>query len=112
MLLVAVQTGLWASELMNLRCGDVQFEGGNVQRCADAAAGRTWLEELHGDPESPVFPSQRGGTLSHDGLSYLPAKHLVVARKTCPPCKTSELRRMSSATLLPWNCCKTVTTAS
>ncbi len=95
LLLVAVQTGLRASELINLRCADVQLGPsahlrclgkGRKERCTPDAAGalRTWLEELRGDPESPVFPNQRGGTLSHDGLAYLVAKHLTVARQACP----------------------------
>ena len=44
---------------------------------------RNWLEELRGEPDTPVFPNQRGGPLSHDGLDYLLAKHLAVARVAC-----------------------------
>ncbi len=98
LLLVAVQTGLRASELIHLRCKDVQLgpgahlrcEGkGRKQRCTplrqDAAAAlRAWLDERHGEPHAPVFPNQRGGALSHDGLAYLLAKHLAVARQACP----------------------------
>ncbi len=99
LLLVAVQTGLRASELIHLRCQDVQLgpgahlrcEGkGRKQRCTplrkDAAAAlRTWIDERQGEPaDSPVFPNQRGGALSHDGLAYLLAKHLAVARQACP----------------------------
>ena len=98
LLLVAVQTGLRASELMHLCCRDVQLgpgahlrcEGkGRKQRCTplrkDAAAAlRTWIDERQGEPDSPVFPNQRGGALSHDGLAYLLAKHLAVARQACP----------------------------
>lgn len=96
--LVALQTGLRASELLRLRCEDVRLgKGAHVrcqgkgrkQRCTplrkDAAAAlRSWLAELHGDAGSPVFPNQRGGQLSHDGLAYLLAKHLAVARQACP----------------------------
>ena len=98
LLLVAVQTGLRASELIHLCCRDVQLgpgahlrcEGkGRKQRCTplrkDAAAAlRTWIDERQGEPDSPVFPNQRGGALSHDGLAYLLAKHLAVARQACP----------------------------
>ena len=98
LLLVAVQTGLRASELIHLCCRDVQLgpgahlrcEGkGRKQRCTplrkDAAAAlRTWIDERQGAPDSPVFPNQRGGALSHDGLAYLLAKHLAVARQACP----------------------------
>ncbi len=98
LLLVAVQTGLRASELIQLCRQDVQLgpgahlrcEGkGRKQRCTplrkDAAAAlRTWIDERQGAPDAPVFPNQRGGTLSHDGLAYLLAKHLAVARQACP----------------------------
>ena len=98
LLLVAVQTGLRASELIHLRCADVQLgpgahvrcEGkGRKQRCTplrqDAATAlRAWLDECQGDPDAPVFPNQRGGALSHDGLAYLLGKHLAVARQACP----------------------------
>ena len=98
LLLVAVQTGLRASELMQLRCQDVQLgpgahlrcEGkGRKQRCTplrqDAAAAlRAWLDERRGEPDAPVFPNRLGGALSRDGLAYLLAKHLAIARQTCP----------------------------
>lgn len=98
LLLVAVQTGLRASELIHLRCQDVQLgrgahlrcEGkGRKQRCTplrqDATAAlRAWLDERGGEPDSPVFPNRQGGALSHDGLAYLLAKHLTVARQACP----------------------------
>ena len=98
LLLVAVQTGLRASELIHLRCQDVHFgsgahlrcEGkGRKQRCTplrqDAAAAlRAWLDERRGEPDAPVFPNRLGGALSHDGLAYLLAKHLAVAKQACP----------------------------
>ena len=101
LLLVAVQTGLRAAELFGLRCRDVQLGAGAHLRChgkgrkerctplrKDAAAAlRNWLEELRGEPDTPVFPNQRGGSLSHDGLDYLLAKHLAVARAVCPSLK-------------------------
>lgn len=98
LLLVAVQTGLRASELINLRRADVQLgpgahlrcQGkGRKQRCTplrrdSLAALRQWLDELSDEPGSPVFPNQRGGSLSHDGLAYVLAKHVTVARTACP----------------------------
>ncbi len=98
LLLVAVQTGLRASELILLRCQDIQLGPGAHLRCQgkgrklrctplrrDATAAlRAWLDERQGEPDSPVFPNQRGGALSHDGLAYLLAKHLAVARQACP----------------------------
>lgn len=98
LLLVAVQTGLRASELITLCCEDVVLGAGAHLRChgkgrkerctplrKDAAAAlRAWLKERGGESTDPVFPNQRGGPLSHDGLSYLLAKHLANARTRCP----------------------------
>jgi site-specific recombinase XerD len=101
LLLVAVQTGLRASELIGLRCENVQLSAagagahvrcqgkGRKQRCTplrkDAAqALRAWLEERNGSPQEPVFPNSRGRELSHDGLAYILDKHVAVARRTCP----------------------------
>ena len=101
LLLVAVQTGLRASELINLRREAVELGPGAHLRCQgkgrkerctplrrdSLAALRQWLDELSDEPSSPLFPNQRGGSLSHDGLAYALAKHLAVARTTCPTLK-------------------------
>ena len=98
LLTVAVQTGLRASELIGLRCGDVQLGAGAHVRCRgkgrkerhtplrrDAAAMlKAWLKERRGEPADPVFPNQRGRALSHDSLSYLLTKHLATAQAACP----------------------------
>ena len=101
LLVVAVQTGLRASELLGLRCENVQLSVGGAgahvrcqgkgrkQRCTplrkDAVeALRAWLEERNGSPESPVFPNQRGSELSHDGFAYMLDKHVAVAQQACP----------------------------
>lgn len=98
LLLVAVQTGLRASELITLRCQDVMLGAGAHLRCQgkgrkerctplrkDAVTAlRAWLRERQGDPADPVFPNQRGRSLSHDGLGYLLAKHLANAQARCP----------------------------
>ncbi|MDE0006620.1 MAG: tyrosine-type recombinase/integrase [Rhodospirillaceae bacterium] len=98
LLLVALQTGLRAAELIGLRFDDVEFGPGAHVRChgkgrkerctplrRDAlAALREWLDELPAESGKPVFPNQRGGVLSHDGLAYVVARHLAVARTACP----------------------------
>ena len=48
------------------------------------AALREWLDELPAKPGKPVFPNQRGGALSHDGIAYGAARHPAVARTACP----------------------------
>lgn len=97
LLLVAVQTGLRASELTGLRCRDVVFGIGAHVRCLGkgrrerctplrrdvVAALRRWLSERKGLPDDAVFPNARGTPMSLDGVEYLVAKHLATARKTC-----------------------------
>jgi site-specific recombinase XerD len=101
LLLVALQTGLRVSELIGLRCQDVMFGAGAHVRCQgkgrkerctplrkDAVAMlRSWLRTRAGAPTDPAFPSARGGALSRDGIAYLRAKHLALARTRCPPLK-------------------------
>jgi integrase len=97
-LLVAVQTGLRASELTALRRQDVALGTGAHVRCH--GKGRklrctplrrdvvkvldAWLPERPMVPEAPVFPSSRGGRLSEDALERLVAKHWSAARQRCP----------------------------
>ena len=97
-LLVALQTGLRASELIGLRCVDVHLGSGAHVRCQgkgrkerctplrrDAAAAlRAWLTEHRGTPDAPVFPNRSGHALSHDGLAYIVAKHAAAAQHECP----------------------------
>ncbi len=98
LLVVAVQTGLRASELIGLRCQDVVLGTGAHVRCLgkgrkerctplrkDAVAAlRRWLAERSAQPSEVVFPNARGSALSRDGLEYLLAKHLATARPSCP----------------------------
>ena len=97
LLLLAVQTGLRAAELIGLRCEDIAFGPGAHVRCRGKgrkerctplrpdtiAALRTWMQERQGQPADPLVPNAQGAPLSHDGLAYLLAKHLVTARETC-----------------------------
>jgi site-specific recombinase XerD len=110
LLLVAVQTGLRAAELIQLRSQDVVLGTGAHLRCQgkgrkerctplrkDAVSAlRVWLKERRCNPADPVFPNQRGGTLSHDGLGYLLSKHLATAQAHCPSLK---LKRVTPHTL-------------
>ena len=70
LLLVAVQTGLRASELIGLRCEDVQLGAGAHLRCQgkgrkerctplrkdSAAALRAWLKRTRGRADRPRLP--------------------------------------------------------
>jgi integrase len=74
LLLVAIQRGLRASELIQLRCDDVRLGAGPHLRCEGkgrkgrctplrreaAAVLAAWLRERNGQPLDPVFPSTRG----------------------------------------------------
>jgi site-specific recombinase XerD len=97
LLLVAVQTGLRVSELIDLRCQDITLDKGahvhcrgkgRKQRCTPlrkeaAAALARWLRERDGKPGDALFPSVRGGSLSPDAVQYLLAKHVALARQRC-----------------------------
>jgi integrase/recombinase XerD len=98
LLLLAVQTGLRVSELVGLRCQDIELGHGAHVCCLgkgrkrratplrkDAiAALKEWLRERQGQPDEPLFPSLRGGALSRDSIEYLVTKHVATARQHCP----------------------------
>jgi site-specific recombinase XerD len=97
LLLLAVQTGLRASELaslrrqhLNLSSGWVRCEGkGRKERCTPLSRTarqvlRVWLRELGGNPDSPLFPSRSGGHLTRAGIWRLVVKHIDAARQRCP----------------------------
>jgi site-specific recombinase XerD len=55
------------------------------------AALRHWLTERNGQPSDVIFPNAQGSPLSRDGLEYLLAKHLAIARPRCPSLKTKRV---------------------
>ncbi|MDA5241293.1 integrase [Agrobacterium tumefaciens] len=97
LLLLALQTGLRASELISLRCNDVVFGTGAHIRCIGkgrkerstplrrdtAKLIQGWIGERL-DSNSPLFPSIRGDRLSRDALEHLVRKHCLTASQTCP----------------------------
>ena len=97
-LLVALQTGLRASELVSLRCRDVVLGTGAHIRCMGkgrkerctpirpdtAKVLQTWLKERRGEADLPLFPSMRGDRLSRDALEHLVSKHSLTASRFCP----------------------------
>lgn len=98
MLMLAAQTGLRASELTGLRCGDVHLGTGAHVSClgkgrkqritpltpATVAVLRVWLAERGGQPEAPLFPTRSGRSLSRDGLERRLAKHAENAGRSRP----------------------------
>jgi integrase/recombinase XerD len=97
-LLVALQTGLRASELVSLRCKDVVLGTGAHIRCLGKGRKerctplrrdtvkvlQTWLKERRGDADQPLFPSMRGDKLSRDALEHLVRKHSLTGSRSCP----------------------------
>lgn len=95
LLLVGIQTGLRVSELTALCRQDVTLGTGAHVRCH--GKGRklrctplrrdvigilaAWLRELPPTPDTPVFPSSRGGRLSEDAVERLVAKHASAVRQ-------------------------------
>ena len=111
LLLLAVQTGLRASELTGLTCGDVQLGNGAAhlncsgkgrkQRITPLTAGtvavlRTWLDERAVHPNQPLFPTRRGGRLSSDALERRLSKYTEIAAEHCPSLRD---KRISPHTL-------------
>jgi site-specific recombinase XerD len=97
-LLLAVQTGLRASELISLSRGDVHLGAGAHISChgkgrkdritplnaTSIAVLRAWMNEQPDDPCSPLFTTNRGGPLSPDALAQRVAIHAAAASATCP----------------------------
>jgi site-specific recombinase XerD len=110
LLLLAVQTGLRASELTGLRCGDVHLGTGPHIGCrgkgrkdritpltvSAVAVLRVWLKERGVMPDGPLFPARDGGRLSRDALEDRIAKYVEVASPRCPTLRT---KRVSAHTL-------------
>ncbi len=98
LLLLAVQTGLRASELTGLTCGDVHLGTGAHVTChgkgrkdrvtpltrATAATIRVWRAERQGSAENPVFPTSTGRRLSRDALEHRLAKYVAIATPNAP----------------------------
>jgi site-specific recombinase XerD len=97
LLLLAVQTGLRASELVGLQCGDVVLGSGAHIRCMGkgrkeratplrretAKLLAAWIGDDK-DESRPLFPSIRGERLSRDALEHLVRKHCLTASRECP----------------------------
>jgi site-specific recombinase XerD len=101
LLLVTVQTGARLSEVTALKRQDVSLGAGahihvvgkgRKERCTPltkqtTAVLKSWLQEPARRNSDLLFPNARGGRLSADGMQYILAKQLAVARQTCPSLK-------------------------
>jgi integrase/recombinase XerD len=97
-LLVALQTGLRASELINLRRQDVVLGAGAHIRCDGkgrkerctplrrdtARLLEAWMKDRRGGEDQPLFPTMRGDRLSRDALEHLVRRHVATASRSCP----------------------------
>jgi integrase/recombinase XerD len=97
-ILLAIQTGLRASELTGLTCADVHLGTGPYVAChgkgrkdritpltaATVTTLRAWLAEHAGEAGDPLFVTSRSGPLSHDALQQRLSVHAAEAARTCP----------------------------
>lgn len=98
LLLLAIQTGLRLSELINLDREAIHLGTGAHVRCIGKgrkerctplasyaqAALEAWLKEPARHGTSALFPNMHGGRLSADSVQALLAKHVRIAGKSCP----------------------------
>jgi integrase/recombinase XerD len=97
-IILLAQTGLRASELTGLSCGEIHLGigahvtttgKGRKQRIIPltkqtAAVLRVWLAERGGMPADPLFPTSTGKPLTRKALARRIAKYAVRAVERCP----------------------------
>jgi site-specific recombinase XerD len=97
-LIVALQTGLRASELISLRRCDIVTGTGAHIRCEGKGRKQrstplrretlkvleVWLMERAGADGDPLFPTIRGAKLSRDALELVVRRHTLSASRSCP----------------------------
>jgi integrase/recombinase XerD len=96
-LMVALQTGLRASEIVGLRCCDVVIGTGAYVRCEGKGRKqrftplrketvnvlKAWLKERGGADSDPLFPTNRGTRMSRDALEGIVRRHTTTASQSC-----------------------------
>ncbi len=97
-LIMALQTGLRASELINLRRCDIVTGAGAHIRCEGKGRKQrstplrretvkvmeVWLKERAGDDRDPLFATVKGTKLSRDALEAIVRRHVLSASLSCP----------------------------
>ena len=98
LLLIAITTGLRASELTGLTCNDAHLGAAAHVACHGkgrkdrispltahaTAALQAWLTERSGQPGQPVFCTRRGTAMSIDAVEDRVDRHAATAALTCP----------------------------
>jgi len=98
MILLAAQTGLRASELISLTCGDLRLGTGahvstvgkgRKQRITPltkqtATVMRAWTRQRAGHPDNPLFATSTGRKLTRDALERRLTKHTATAAAAHP----------------------------
>ena len=102
MILLAAQTGLRASELLGLACGDLRLATGAHVSCIGkgrkqritplttqtVTVMRAWMRERAGQPDDPLFATSTGRRLTRDALERRLTKHAATAAAACPSLAT------------------------
>lgn len=98
LLMLASQTGLRASEVIALRCGDVHLGSGAHVSClgkgrkqritplttSTVKVLRAWLGERRAQAHELLFPARHSGALTRDALERRLARHVATATRSCP----------------------------
>src|ERR1039457_7561952 len=98
LMLVAITTGLRASELAGLTRADIHLGDGPHLECHGkgrknrvtpllrdtVAVLAAWLKENLGGPGAPLFPTRRGPPMSQDAIEDCVNRHAATAALTCP----------------------------
>ncbi|HUZ86987.1 MAG TPA: tyrosine-type recombinase/integrase [Candidatus Baltobacterales bacterium] len=105
LILLAIQTGLRASELTRITRADLQLGTGPYVNCrgkgrkeritplttGTVATLRAWLLERGGDPSEPLFPTRTGRPLSRDAIEHRLVKYVGIAAQSCPSLKSKRI---------------------
>ena len=98
MFMTLYNTGAHVSEVIGLRCTDVEFDGarcvhihgkGRKQRVvplwsSTAARLKEWIARMEQGPEAPLFPNRDGRPLSRSGVEKRLRLAVAEAAKVCP----------------------------
>ncbi len=110
LLLLALETGLRVSKLIELTCGSLDLGSGGHVRCMGKgrkeritplrrqtrAVLRAWINERKGDAADPLFAGPRGNRLSRDAVRRLVERHVATAAAQC---KSFASKKISPHTL-------------